>query len=87
MSFGEDMFTSNKGLIDSKDLSSSSLVCKKDDSQRITEMYNGRKRFKSAGVRALYGDPGDRSIVYRDISDGDRGMRYTIRNKVKSRLL
>lgn len=87
MSLGEDMFTSNKSLIDSKDLSSRNLVCKQDTSQRITETYNGRKRFKSAGVRALYGDPGDRSIVYRDISDGDRGMKYTIRNKLKSRLL
>lgn len=87
MSFGEDMFINNKNLSGSKDLSSSSLVYKQDDSQRISEMNKGGRRFRSAGLRGLYGDPGDRSIVYRDISDGDRGMKYTIRNKLKSRLL
>jgi len=87
MSLGEDMFTNNRNVMNSKDLAKNSLVCRQDESQRITEMYNGKKRFKSAGVRGLYGDPTDRSIVYRDITDGDKGIKYTIRNKLKSRVL
>lgn len=87
ISLGGDMFSDNNNLSSSKDLSKTSLVCKQDESERITEMYNGKKRFKSAGMRGLYGDPTDRSIVYRDISDGDKGIRYTLRNKLKSRVL
>lgn len=87
VSLGGDMFSDNTVLNRSKDFIKNSLVYKQEESERITEMYNGKKRFKSAGVRGLYGDPTDRSIVYKDISDGDKGIRYTLRNKLKSRVL
>jgi hypothetical protein len=70
------MFTDNNQL--NKDFSKKGLVCKQEEPDSVT---SGREiRFKSAGVRGLYGDPNNSNVVNES---GD----YSFRNKVKSRLL
>lgn len=70
----DSMFTDNLN----KDLHKNNLVLKESD-----EITAGRqRRFKSAGVRGLYGDPNNRDIVYED-----QRTNLSFRNRVKCRFL
>lgn len=75
MLLASNMFTDNNWL--SRDLSKIDLTLNKE-----SDKVNSRriKPFKSAGVRGLYVDPGNLSIIH---GEGN----YSFRNKFKSRLL
>ena len=72
---GGTMFIDNNKL--EKKVRGEDFFCKRETG----EITSGRqKRFKSAGVRGLYGDPTNREIV-------NENSDYSFRNKVKSILL
>ena len=83
--FSGKMLCNDYMFIDNMNISkiNENSVYKQESSDRVT--YGRIQRFKSAGLRGLYGDPGNRNIVH---SNSENNIKdYSFRNKLKCRVM
>jgi hypothetical protein len=75
----DNMFIDNMKM----DKMQQNSVFKQDNSERTT--YGRISKFKSAGVRGLYGDPENRGVIYGDLVGSTN--KHSFNNKVKLRVM
>ena len=83
--FNDKMLSNDRMFIDNFNIAkiNENSVYKQDSSDKTT--YGRITRFKSAGVRGLYGDPENRNIVHSNSENSIKN--YSFRNKLRCRVM